>query len=558
MMYPPPPPPPISIAEINAPPPPPMPTPYGPHSNLIPEASRRAALNKLDNEQQSLRDLRDKLVGSRFSVAAMRKELHNLQIERSARDGYVFNLLRQYFNENGGILPRHIEEAFNEESTQRDRLGLLEAKYDEAEARYNTLEWTYSRRETRFVEEVLNNKLVPDESVDQARSAENPEVQQLTRFMTGSNDFDLIKSDLAASGDGVEGRGRTQLSTFLAEQALMVPQKASTEFQQSRSQWSNQSDLTLVNTKIFDDLHQTHAHLRWVEKMNKIDGWLLGVVDTSPLQKLYLKSIHDFGFSDTKVWWERTKWLLIQDYSKHFHTGDSTISIPAAAQHVSKSTREEMSQELSVLEPHSTSQMLLGMEPTNVSEVAYIPNFLASSNSYETLSQTTTPRELSVATREEAKNPKYIAHSPRQISPRSIISVNDGRPHLSHRYTRSLSVAVGAGGQTELSSSNMTSISLQKRNAAHRRHTLPEIKGAEPMEPRRPTTNPEIPPVSPSDVPSPPVHPKSEELLLRRSGQSDNQLPRHSGSIRSFAAATPQSESPQGNQSSFVKRCPVM
>ncbi|KAI4674395.1 uncharacterized protein J4E88_008129 [Alternaria novae-zelandiae] len=178
-----------------------MATPNSPHSNLIPREPRSATSDKLDDEQQSLRDLRDTLVGVRFTIAAKRQELRDLQIETSAKDGFVFNLLRQYLNTIGAEVPRNIEEAFVDASSLRDRLGLLEAEYDEAEAGYNTLEWKYSRRETRFVEEVLDNKLVPSEALDRSQSTENLEILQLTGSMTGSSNTHPPIADLADFAD---------------------------------------------------------------------------------------------------------------------------------------------------------------------------------------------------------------------------------------------------------------------------------------------------------------------------------------------------------------------
>jgi hypothetical protein len=166
-----------------------------------------------------------------------RKELRDLHIKTGAKDGYVFNLLRQYLNEIGADLPGDIENALTDASLLRDRLGLLEAGYDEAEANYNTLEWKYSRRETRFVEELLNNKLVPSDTLDRSRSAENLEILQLTHSMTRPTSDDPSISDLTASGDDTGTRSIEELSAFLAEQDTIIPHSARIKSPQRRSPW---------------------------------------------------------------------------------------------------------------------------------------------------------------------------------------------------------------------------------------------------------------------------------------------------------------------------------
>lgn len=469
------------------------------HSNLTPVAPRSTSLDKLDNEQQSLRDLRDKLVGARFSVAAKRKELRDLHIKTGAKDGYVFNLLRQYLNEIGADLPGDIENALTDASLLRDRLGLLEVGYDEAEANYNTLEWKYSHRETRFVEELLNNKLVPSDTLDRSRSAENLEILQSTHSMTRPTSDDPSISDLTTSGDDTGTRSIEELSAFLAEQDIIIPHNARIRSPRRRSPWSNLSDLALVKTKSANRFHPTHNHLRWVEKMNDIDEWVFDIVENSPLQKLCLQAVHGFGFADTTTWWEHTKWLLIQDYSTYFHTGDSTVFNHDIDRHVSESTDEGSSSVSLVLGSCGTDQMLLGIQSSVVTDTAALPSIRESSDYQETNDQARMPRKLSAITGKEATSLAVTSQSPRRrMLRRSIATDSDGSSqHHYHypKYARSLSFSdaprhIERAGTDQINRNTIPGISRRKsglqrprnRTRLQKRHTIPEFKKAEPIE----------------------------------------------------------------------------
>jgi len=563
MVYPPPPPP-ISFAEMNVPPPPPLPTVDDPRSFLVPEAPRSAISEKLDIEQQSLRDLRDKLVGTRFSLAAKRQELRDLHIQTSAKDGHVFNLLRQYLNEIGANLPQDIEDALVDASSLRDRHGLIEAGYDEAEASYNTLEWKYSRRETRFVEEVLNNRFVPSETLDRSRSADNREILQLTTHsMTGDTNTDSIITDLTASGDEVGGSRGTQLSDFLAEQALMSTHKADTKFQQSHSRWRNRRDLMLLNTNNVGRFQQTHSHLRWVEKMNDIDEWLLEMVDASPLLKLCLKAIHDFGFTDTRTWWEHTKWLLIQDYSKRFHTGDSTVSINHTDQHITKSTKDGSSPTPSGREQHSTDEMMLGLQLSSVSDTALVTNIMELGDSHDAKDEVCTPLRLPAeATKNASSSPCTSQSSRSRASQKSTVPDKDGSTRHYHCYARSISFTEGVGAKR--TSYKITPI--RQSGSFHttptlpllRRHTIPDLKDIEPVPAMISTTDTGTPLMSSCTFPPPVFDPKTPDAYRRRPSHTGSPNRQRSGSERPPPSQDPDLVSPQADQPSLVDRCLVM
>lgn len=534
MIYPPPPPPPISFAEMNVPPPPPMTSTNGLRSNLTPVVPRSASLDKLENEQQSLRDLRDKLLGTRFSVAAKRKELRDLHIQTGVKDGYVFSLLRQYLHDIGADMPQEIEEAFTFASALRDQQGLLEVGYEEAEDSYNRLEWKYSRRETRFVEQLLDNKLVPSDTLDRTQSAENLEILQMTNFTAPTTDDNPRVLSLAASSNETIADYILEPSTFPTKQDLVTQHGASVRFPQSRSVRSNLNDLALVSTRDVRDVHPTHKHLQWVEKMSKIDEWLFDIVDHSSIEKLCLKATYDFGFADTGIWWEHTKWLLVQDYSTYFHTGDSTVFDYATGQSLSKSPEEGPSSVPSIADSCSTSQLLLGTQSTGVPDTVTLPSIVEPHDYRETNNHANVIRTFPRDTRKEQMSIVLKSQSLRyRTSTRSIVT--DGGGSLHHRYysqklTRSLScndapsyIEREEGEQTSWDTVSPTSRHKSRLQRPHngdslrKRRTMSVTEKVDPMVPTVLPRNTSSTTFSPSNFPQPVFDPGSRNRRRRMS-----------------------------------------
>ncbi|CAN9421111.1 unnamed protein product [Alternaria alternata] len=559
---------------MNVPPPPPMAGTNGPRSNLTPVVPRSVSLNKLENEQQSLRDLRDKLLGTRFSVAAKRKELRNLHIQTGAKDGYVFNLLRQYLNDIGADMPQEIEEAFTYASSLRDQLGLLEVGYEEAEDSYNTLEWKYSRRETRFVEQLLDNKLVPSDTLDRSHSAENLEILQMTNFTAPTTDDDPKASSLAPSSDETSVDYILEPSTFPAKQDLVPQHGASMKFPQSRSVHNNLNDLTVVSKEDAGDFHPTHKHLRWVEKMSKIDEWVFDMVDDSASQKLCLKAMHDFGFADTGIWWEHTKWLLVQDYAPYFHTGDSTVFDPATGQSLSRSPDEGYSSVPSIADSCSTSQQLLRNKPTGVPDTATFPRIVESNDYQETNNHAHILRMVHSDIRKEQISPVLRSQSlRRRISTRSIVTDNDGS--LPHKFTRLLSCS-DAPSYIEREEGEQTSwdtvspISRHRRrlqrphngNSLRKRHTMPVVNKVDPVVPTTLPQNPSNTTFSPDNVPQPVFNPGSRNSRQRLPSYTSIDLRQSSEKDWCSSLATSNLQLPRspqtGSSTSARDRCLVM
>jgi hypothetical protein len=353
---PPPPPPPLNTQTDLPNPPPPYVFANDNGLSHIPVAHRRVFVDRLDHEQEQIRDLRDDVLGSRFRLAAKRKALRDLHIEASAKDGSVFNLFRHFLYEYGSELPDDIEDALKDASSLRDQLGLLEVEYDEAEANYNTLEWLYTRKESKFVEELIDKHKTPGHSVEVLQTAALTAFADDVSIMNPETDFDDAINEA------------TVQAVVLSEQALL-------EFDQAATSAGDGSRTHTDKHEGRNGLLDTQS--AWINKLKRIEDWLQSILEGSPVQKTHLKALVDCEDLNDASWQHEAEQNWTLEYSRLpvFHTGDSTVSQnnASASQHVSTSTVDLVGSETSALKAASVSSKPPGDCPVEHSEPAIKP-----------------------------------------------------------------------------------------------------------------------------------------------------------------------------------------
>jgi hypothetical protein len=324
-----PPPPPPPSYDRNLPPPPPFMTDTLPRPH--PGASQSDFLAELEHEQDDLRDARDEVLGARFRLQAQRKELRDLRQESGSKDGHVLSLIYHFLHENNIDLPQFVEEQVEEASELRDQLGLLEADYDEAEMKFNTSEWKYTRKESRFVEGLLDNDFGPNSTA--FKEKENHTTADLTRF-AGEHPFDRLASMTAETNGSIYTPkvSRSNISHLIPSHNLDITDIRRTS--SLRSTWSAPRSTRLDSTS------EELAQKAWSEKIYDIDRWLLETTSDSLLQKAQLKAFHFSYFRDDKYWWRQVEktWNSNNQETPDFHTGDSVMSDQNPDQRTSSST----------------------------------------------------------------------------------------------------------------------------------------------------------------------------------------------------------------------------
>lgn len=288
----------------------------------------------LERDQEDLRDSRDEYTGFRFHLQSRRTDLRKLREETASKIGSAENQLRQFLHTLSIELPQAIRDTFDEVSALRDRLGLLEVEYDESEGRYNRLEYTYTQKEARFVDQLPGSFL--ELGTRPQDTTVKPETEDLTRFADGALDdihmpkaiteADLITPLTKASG--------SRLSDFLpTNQSVPVPERAN-PCQNS----PNTRELSIQD----DDPTPTSLDIEWMNKKERINAWLLHILSCSPLQKAHLKAMGPSVSLSDQVWWKMLKEHWNDDFLEGpaFHTGDSTISHSLIDCHADISTLE--------------------------------------------------------------------------------------------------------------------------------------------------------------------------------------------------------------------------
>ncbi|KAF2134755.1 hypothetical protein P153DRAFT_8998 [Dothidotthia symphoricarpi CBS 119687] len=303
-----PPPPPASFV-------PPPPPPVFANGTFKTDSAAYVGAHKesLENEQEELREARDEYTGCRFRLQPKRMNLRKLREETGSKYGSAVDKFRHYLHTLPIELPPGIQVAFDQASISRDTLALFEAEYDEAEELYNRLEWTYTQKETKFVDRLPGSISMPNTAPQ--HDALNSEMECLTRFAVGSLE-DTNFSDMIRDADlrtpSVSGFLPANQSGFTSEHMSL------------RQGIPNIND----SSKQSDEIDLTPSEVNWIEKRERIDAWLLHMLSCSPLQKVHLKAIGEPTDLSDQAWWDTLKenWGVGLLDGPAFHTGDSTIT----------------------------------------------------------------------------------------------------------------------------------------------------------------------------------------------------------------------------------------
>lgn len=109
-----------------------------------------------EKRYDAVRDEREDLMGSRFRLQSIRGGLRSLREQTGAQEGLAINRLKQFLLVQGVALPEDIRENFDRIDTLRDKLGLREAEYEDAERAYDMQELAYNSRESELFDSMFS------------------------------------------------------------------------------------------------------------------------------------------------------------------------------------------------------------------------------------------------------------------------------------------------------------------------------------------------------------------------------------------------------------------
>ncbi|KAI8937913.1 hypothetical protein NX059_005597 [Plenodomus lindquistii] len=291
--------------------PPPLPEVYD-VQRLNASSRRKSFVDRLDHEQEELRDARDHMLGSRFRLRARRNELRDARMAASSKDGSLLNMLRQLFFKHG--LPKYIQDELEQATDLRDKLGPMEASYDALEMEYATEEYNYTLQETTFIEGLVQNDLVPINPP--RRNLGDSQVARLTSFAVGvTQEYAMSLANLELLDD---------LDRPLPTDETEVVR--SSRFSQSKSDAVAISDHGQIS-------RDSHTRI-WAMRMERIDQWLDDQLSEMPLRAYQSRAyqLTDTIRDLTDEYWKEP---ATQGLLPEFHTGDSTISSASISPHTS-------------------------------------------------------------------------------------------------------------------------------------------------------------------------------------------------------------------------------
>lgn len=289
-------------------------------------------VQRIEDEQEDLRDARDDLVGHRFRLHSKRRELRFLRETSSTRSGMAYSLIQQYLFKSGIELPVDIKEVLDEADELRNQFGTMENEYEKAEEDYNLEEWKYTQKETAFVENLPGNEPLSYQPFQRVFSEAGP--AELTQFAIGSSDVPVIQLPVAAS----QSSG-SSLLTAESEKGLCDVGKLSTLdvrslLESSPIKGSRETEPPLgnishtVKSRPHSESDIDQARSNWSVTRKRIEEWLLGTLLGSTLQTTRLKEM----LPQSPVDRDTLRDLIIQHWDSDspevsvFHTGETTIS----------------------------------------------------------------------------------------------------------------------------------------------------------------------------------------------------------------------------------------
>ncbi|EUC26972.1 hypothetical protein COCCADRAFT_10287 [Bipolaris zeicola 26-R-13] len=150
----------------NLPPPPPPPQSAIPPRILDAIPARRPEVpnegipsrefSEIERQHEALVIEREDLMGSRFQMQRDRQKISEAREKTGSQEELVINQLRIFLHKQDITLPQDIVETFELIDAFRDKLGSLEAEYDDTEQNYTLKELRYLRKESEFIDKLKN------------------------------------------------------------------------------------------------------------------------------------------------------------------------------------------------------------------------------------------------------------------------------------------------------------------------------------------------------------------------------------------------------------------
>jgi hypothetical protein len=331
---------------------PPPPRITEPFSAPHPRDIDRDFLDTIEDNQDDIRDTRERLVGVRFRLRTKRRELKATREDAVVKAGVAFSRVKTFLLMQSLELPPDIQKALDDADTSRDILGTQETEYEEAEDSYNLEEWLYSDKETKFVDNLFSTLQSspitigqPPDRFGQTQTSQIP--PSVERFGPALPTLPVLSRANALVHDVLPSYEASEHAEYVEK--LQVYE--SPEPLERALESVSLHDISLKAAYIVEPFNRSQsendlnlARQKWSQTRDRIDKWMLEAVDDSRFQKAQLRNQLSKPNLNDKDWWRLVveHWRSTSPSLSAFHTGDTTVlasttSEPASAKSLQKS-----------------------------------------------------------------------------------------------------------------------------------------------------------------------------------------------------------------------------
>ncbi|KAH8727756.1 hypothetical protein GQ44DRAFT_769826 [Phaeosphaeriaceae sp. PMI808] len=305
-------------------------------------------LDRIEEQQEDLRDARDSLVGSRFRLRNKRQDLRETREKTVGRVGEVFQSMKRYFLSKDVDMPHEMKSAWFEVETLRDLLGEQEIGYEKLEESYNLEEWKYTARERSFVEGLSAGSPLPDTKASLLPHKGFP--GDLTHFSFGPQDMEYLPNaigELHAPSSPAEFIMTEETWDFKSNSKVLATPESNMIL--SSTPVSNFRYI-IPDPRMVDfiqcprETYRYDARVKRADVREDINAWMLEVLLSSSLQKERLKNLLPGSVRSESSCWDLVNKYWRSDDSEiaPFRTGDTTVASATASQGLTSHARKDL------------------------------------------------------------------------------------------------------------------------------------------------------------------------------------------------------------------------
>lgn len=399
-----------AMAYPQTPPAPPLPHPRATSQPRPISNTRHELLESIEDKQDDIRDARERLVGVRVRLRRKRLEVRATREQVGVKVGFAFDHIKRFLLSQGLELPHDLQEALDEADASRDKLGIQESEFEEAEEKHNLEEWRYTEEETRFI-------------------------QDLYASLSEDIGKDTCASEASSSSIVLAAHRGTKVNEPRAEQPPALVDNGPTNY---RSASLSVGD---ANTDFADDAplsRRPHsvpnlifARSGWTQTRERIDDWLLEALQSSKFHKAQLRKLLPRATSRQEDWLKIVihHWSSASPTFSAFHTGDTTISGTLSSEQISAKTMQRLFEELPSLDvgekQSSATPLVEDDHNVNTLEYSEFPGDIKLSEMLDRPSKRVTFDDRSLSAISTSTYPTIVTHASSEKVPSSVSSDNE-------------------------------------------------------------------------------------------------------------------------------------